>query len=90
MTIARKIGFYAIKLHSSNDLSAPQEPSFLRQVLEYIQALDKTDRRHFDEDRFYFLDEVENSLEDESIQLLLFKNAETGKIPPIIDKQTLG
>jgi hypothetical protein len=69
MAITRKIGYYAISLHSGNNSSKTINPNFLKEVFRYIQSLKKTGRRYFDDNRFYFLDEAEEFGKDIDIQL---------------------
>ncbi|MEM8780871.1 MAG: hypothetical protein AAGF26_18815 [Cyanobacteria bacterium P01_G01_bin.49] len=90
MPLTRTIGFYSLDIVQNSDSSQVLDPSRLKEILSYIINLDKPDRR-FDTGRntYYFLDTLENIPEREDIQRLVFKLAEYGTRPPLIDRNTL-
>lgn len=88
--VTRKIGFYSLKLVRRNDETELLNPLLLVELMEYINSLGKAGRkRDIAENKFYFLSDMENTSEDANIQTLVFKHAEHGRRPPLINKDTL-
>lgn len=88
--VTKKIGFYSVQLVKRNDPSQILLPERLKEVIDYISKLKKTDRkREMLDNVFYFLSDVATVTDQPSIQTLVFKQAKYGKRPPLINKDTL-
>jgi len=90
MAVTRKIGFYSIQLLNVSDDGESIDATKLKEVLKYILEHRKERRkRSISDNRFYFLDEVVDCEISSNIQTWIFKYAEHGRRPPLINKNTL-
>jgi hypothetical protein len=90
MPVTRKVGFYSIRLLNNIDDGEVVDVTKLKEILKYILEHKREDRkRAISDNRFYFLDEVVDCNSDSDIQVLVFKYAEHGRRPPLINKDTL-
>ena len=89
--ITRKIGFYNLRiLLKSDDSEALPPQQYIQEILDYITKKPKEDRRReLGDDRFYFLSECKELPDHNDIQTLVFKFANYGRLPPLIERTTL-
>lgn len=89
--ITRKIGFYNLRVLSKSDDSVALPPQqYIQDIFDHITKKPKKDRRQeLGDDRFYFLSDCRNLSGRSDIQTLVFKFANYGRLPPLIEKATL-
>ncbi len=91
MKITRRIGFYSLRVFQRADRSEILEPKqYIQDVLAYITQLQRANRRReTGDDRFYFLSDCNRVKDHPDTQKIVFKFANYGKLPPLIEKGTL-
>ncbi|MFN5516057.1 MAG: hypothetical protein ACK5CA_15290 [Cyanobacteriota bacterium] len=90
MTVTRKIGFYSLQVVSRSDAGNVFSAFRLREVVNYIVTLAREDRRWDATDRkFFFLSDADVSPNNPNIETWIFKGAEHGYRPPLLNSNTL-
>lgn len=90
MTVTRRIGFYSMKVVSPSDTSEVFDTSKLREIVNYIVTLAREDRKwDATEKRFCFLSDVNVSPNNPNVETWIFKGAENGYRPPLLNGNTL-
>lgn len=90
--IIRRIGFYNLRVLLKSDGSPFLQPQqYIQSILGHIMQKPKENRRReLGDDRFYFLSDCRNlSAYPPDTQPLVFKFADYGRLPPLIERTTL-
>jgi hypothetical protein len=90
MKVTRKIGFYSMQIVNRSDASEIFDASKLREIVDYIISLAREDRKwDATEKRFFFLSDVHVSPNNPNVNTWIFKGAEHGYRPPLLNSNTL-
>jgi hypothetical protein len=88
--VTRKIGFYSMQVVNSGDASDVFDVYRLREIVDYIVNLTR-EKKKWDatEKKFFFLSDVNVYTNNPNIETWIFKGAEYGYRPPLLNSTTL-